>query len=66
MAPNPHTTVLEISDKGIKMIDKNKSKVTTTAINLQFYYFKNNFFYRRSYEGKKIGLMKKVFSSKLI
>ena len=27
VAPRPHTTVLEISDKGIKMIDKNKSKV---------------------------------------
>ena len=27
VSPKPHTMVLEISDKGIKMIDKNRSKV---------------------------------------
>ena len=34
--PRPHTTVLEISDKGIKMIDKQKSKVIFRHLKMSY------------------------------
>merc|ERR1719273_1560775 len=39
--PNPHPTVLEISDKGIKIVDKSKFNVSTTPCHDYFYSLKN-------------------------